>query len=84
MSTAAAAAAALRAQHRYTDARAEDLAWMVETGETLTGAAKRLGISTATLEKWCQRHGHHDLLHKLAGREMGALRPNSYARRRAS
>lgn len=38
------------------DARREDLAWMAETGETFAGAAKRLGVTTDALGKWCERH----------------------------
>lgn len=84
MSNAAAVAARTRELHAHADARAEDLAWMAETGETVTGAAKRLGISKETLEKWCARHGHLDLFRALARHEEGAAvwRPNSYARRR--
>lgn len=46
-------------------ARAEDLAWMAETGETIPGAAHRLGISTDALEKWCDHNGHRDLFRQL-------------------
>jgi hypothetical protein len=37
-------------------ARAEDIRWFVDTGENLTGAARRLGISTDGVEKWCREH----------------------------
>lgn len=37
-------------------ARAEDIRWFVETGESLSGAARRLGISRAGVEKWCALH----------------------------
>lgn len=50
-------------------ARAEDVRWMVETGENLTGAAKRLGISTDGVEKWCVLHGMHPELERLRSRE---------------
>lgn len=33
-------------------ARLEDCRWMAETGECLTGAARRLGLAHKTLEKW--------------------------------
>jgi hypothetical protein len=33
-------------------ARLEDARWMAETGECLDGAARRLGISKAALERW--------------------------------
>jgi hypothetical protein len=36
-------------------ARAEDVRWFVETGECLTGAARRLGITPQGLDKWCRR-----------------------------
>lgn len=29
---------------------------MTETGESFTGAARRLGISEKTLERWCEKH----------------------------
>lgn len=41
---------------RHNRARLEDLRWMTETGENTTGAARRLGISTQALEKWCRTH----------------------------
>lgn len=36
--------------------RIEDCRWMAETGETLTGAAKRLGIGRTALESWLTKH----------------------------
>ena len=38
------------------DARIEDLAWMAETGETREEAARRLGLTVGTLEKFATRH----------------------------
>lgn len=35
--------------------RLEDVRWMAETGESLTGAARRLGITRDALEQWCRR-----------------------------
>ena len=32
--------------------RTEDLRWMAGTGESLSGAARRLGLRTQTLERW--------------------------------
>ena len=46
--------------------RAEDVQWMAETGECLTGAAARLGITTAALEVWCRRHDRDSLALLLA------------------
>lgn len=50
------------------ETRAEDLAWMAECGESLTGAAGRLGISRITLEKWVERNTP-DLLASLRAHE---------------
>ena len=50
-------------------ARLEDLQFMADTGETLTGAARRLHLEVKTLHKWCLRHNHLDLYHQLANRE---------------
>lgn len=50
-------------------ARLEDLTWMADTGETITGAATRLGLELKTLHKWCARHGHMHLYARLANRE---------------
>lgn len=46
-------------------ARAEDLDWMARTGETTTGAARRLGLRLEALEKWCDRHQRRDLWNRL-------------------
>jgi hypothetical protein len=51
------------------DARAEDITWFVETGENLTGAARRLGISRAGVEKWCRLHGMREEYARLCARE---------------
>lgn len=37
-------------------ARREDLQWMVETGENLIGAARRLKLPPEALERWLYRH----------------------------
>ena len=49
--------------------RFEDLAWMVETGETIEGAARRLGLSPNALEKFAVEHAP-DLLRKLRERDV--------------
>jgi hypothetical protein len=51
------------------EARGEDLAWMIETGECLSGAAVRLGITVDALEKWMQRREMYDDLATLHSRE---------------
>lgn len=49
--------------------RAEDLRWMAETGESLTGAAKRIGMSRESLERWMREHGMRPELAVLHSRE---------------
>ena len=51
------------------NARAEDLRWLVDTGENLTGAARRLGTTRDALEKWARLHGMVAEFHKLKSRE---------------
>jgi hypothetical protein len=83
MSIMTARAALARNMQQSAEARAEDLAWMADTGETVTGAAKRLGISVETLEKWCARHGQMAVYRRLASHEdVPTWRPSSYDRRR--
>ena len=36
--------------------RTEDLTWMAEHGENLTGAARRLGLNRNSLAKWAKKH----------------------------
>ena len=36
--------------------RLENVRWMADTGENLTGAAKRLGLTPSTLDTWLARH----------------------------
>lgn len=40
----------------WTEGRHEDLAWLVETGENASGAARRFGLTYNALEKWCLRN----------------------------
>lgn len=49
-------------------ARLEDVRWMAETGECLDGAARRLGLSRNTLEKWLDRNAP-DVLPALIARQ---------------
>jgi hypothetical protein len=49
--------------------RLEDVAWMAATGESLTGAARRLGVTASGLEKWLDRRGRSDLTHALLAHE---------------
>lgn len=37
-------------------ARLEDVQWMAETGECLSGAARRLGLAPDVLDRWLWRH----------------------------
>jgi len=50
-------------------ARREDLQWLVETGEHLTGACHRLGITRDTLYAWCHSNGCLTLYQRLASRD---------------
>lgn len=54
--------------------RCEDLLWMATTGETLEGAAYRLGLSARGLEKWCHNNGMGHLLPILRGNGWGHVR----------
>lgn len=35
--------------------RLEDVSWLAETGESLSGAAARLGLTNEALRQWCRR-----------------------------
>jgi hypothetical protein len=50
----------------------EDIEWMAETGESLEGAAARLGTTIKSLEAVLRRRGRADLVHALRGMEMAA------------
>lgn len=50
-------------------ARLEDVRWMVDTGECLDGAARRLGLKPNTLERWLERNHHKALLSTLVARQ---------------
>lgn len=67
-------AAAYRQQR--TQERAEDLEWFVETGETLEGAAERLGITVVAIEAWCRKNSRMDLLQALTANSnrLGSVR----------
>jgi hypothetical protein len=54
---------------RRAQERAEDVRWMAETGECLTGAAKRLGTTAEALEKWLRLQCMDDERVTLLGRE---------------
>lgn len=47
----------------------EDAEWMADTGECLTGAARRLGRTVDGLDKLLRRHGRSDIYRTLASRE---------------
>jgi hypothetical protein len=65
-------------------ARREDVLWMAETGESLSGAAKRLGIKVDALERWCDKNDMRDELRKLRSREPADLLVSEHARMGAS
>lgn len=48
--------------------RLEDCQWMAEHGESLSGAARRLGISRDALDTWLSNHDR-DVLRVLRGNE---------------
>ena len=56
-------------RHIDGDARLEDIEWMAATDEHLTGAARRLGLSTQALARFLYRRDRHDLYAKLAARD---------------
>lgn len=58
---------------RFNRARAEDVEWMAATGECLTGAAQRLGITPSSLESWCRDHGMQTELEALRDRDIDSL-----------
>lgn len=49
-------------------ARLEDARWMAETGECLSGAARRLGLTVMALERWLYLHDRPTLA-KLKARQ---------------
>ena len=61
------------AQDARNRARIEDLAWMAAHGETVDGAADRLGINRKSLEKWCHRNTP-ELWRQLVANEATAAR----------
>lgn len=44
----------------------DDLEFLRATGESWLGACARVGMPSATLERWLLRHGRHDLARKGA------------------
>lgn len=54
---------------RHAPIEIEDVEWMVETGEVLSGACRRLGKSVNTFERALARVGRSDLYRALAARE---------------
>lgn len=48
--------------------RIEDCRWMAQHGETLTGAAKRLGVTRSALDRWLRKYDP-TTLRTLADRE---------------
>lgn len=64
--------------------RLEDVCWMTETGECLSGAARRLGMSEDALEKWLRDNGRRDLSATLRAREPLGLQEERKRRRSAA
>lgn len=66
---------------RQVAARIEDVRFMVETGENLHGAAKRLGMLPDSLDAWMRRNGLRDELQVLIARNPAAVekKPVRYA-----
>ena len=58
-----------REHARKRQQRLEDLQWMAETGECFSGAAKRLGITFAALDRWLRLNHFADLRQTLLARE---------------
>ncbi len=52
-----------------TAARLEDLQWLVDTGESFSGAAARIGIDERALERWLRKHNAAHLYAALRARE---------------
>lgn len=66
-----------------TEAVVEDCEWMARWGETLTGAAERLGYrSRDVLDRVLQRAGRPDLIAALKAPESEDLAVRNHARRR--
>lgn len=52
---------------------AEDVDWMVETGETIAGVMRRTGRDRKALQKALSRIGRGDLYRTLVAREQAAV-----------
>ena len=53
----------------HIQARIEDAEWMAETGETLEGAAKRLGLLPSSLADFLRTNGREDITERLRARQ---------------
>lgn len=47
----------------------EDIEWMAENGESLSGAAARLGVTVSALDRHLRRGGHTDIITTLLRHE---------------
>lgn len=56
-------------QTRKREARNEDLRWMAETGESYSGAARRLGVTIAALERHFRLHPMPEVRAALVSRD---------------
>lgn len=53
---------------RGSNVNLEDVKWMADTGESLDGAAARIGIKPGSLKKNLSERGEHELLRQLRRR----------------
>ncbi len=58
--------------------RHDDLDYLLDTGEHLLGAARRVGLSLDSFYAWCRRHDELDLYARLAERIDLSLQPNRH------
>lgn len=65
-------------------ARLEDLTFMIDNGESLQGAARRLGIKPKSLERWCELRGLNAEAATLRARDPKPQVDNSAACRAAA
>lgn len=55
-------------RHFDSEGRMEDICWMAETGESLAGVAKRLGVTQRAVEMFLTRYDRPDVLATLTRR----------------
>lgn len=67
-----ASAASAATARRRASARIEDLEFMAAHGEHFDNAARRVGLTPNSLERWLFRHDRIDLVQALRGTEAAA------------